>query len=130
MKKFYLIDKIKKIISEREPNKIQSIFCNFDFLEEDNVDYNYNNLIRYWKEKKDEDDELVKEYSSIKDMKQDKKIGIISLFYFKDNVRFLAVGKNNNDMFHLDLKCPEYQKVLTNAISSKNELYILTYWIM
>ena len=63
-------------------------------------------------------------------MKQDKKIGIISLFYFKDNARFLAVGKNNNDMFHLDLKCPEYQKVLTNAISSKNELYILTYWIM
>ena len=116
MKKFYLIDKIKKIISEREPNKIKSIFCNFDFLEEDNVDYNYNNLIRYWKEKKDEDDELVKEYSNIKDM--------------KDNARFLAVGKNNNDMFHLDLKCPEYQKVLTNAISSENELYILTYWIL
>ena len=124
-----LIEKIKRIISDREPNKIKSIKCNFDLLGIKNVEYNYNNLIEYWKKQTDEKDELKIEYSSIKDMKQEKKIGIISLFYFKNNPRFLAVGKNKNEMFHFDLKCPEYQKVLDNAIIEKEEIFVLSYWI-
>ena len=124
-----LIEKIKRIISNKEPNKIKSIECNFDLLGIKDVEYNYNNLIEYWKKQTDEKDELKIEYSNIKEMKQENNIGIISLFYFKDSKKFLAVGKNKNDMFHLDLKCPEYQKVLNIAISSKEELYILSYWI-
>ena len=41
----------------------------------------------------------------------------------------LAVGKFNNEMFHLDIKCPEYQKILSEALTLENELFVLSYWI-
>ena len=136
MSKFDLISRIKKIISEQDPNQIKSISCNFDILDEKDQEYTYQNLIKYWKTKEDENDELSNEYYNIKKLNSNKDIslktdiGVVSLFYFKDKKRFLAVGKHDNDLFHFSIKCPEYQKVLSSAISDPNELFVLTYWIM
>lgn len=136
MSKFDLISRIKKIISEQDPNQIKSISCNFDILDEKDQEYTYQNLIKYWKTKEDENDELSNEYYNIKKLNSNKDIslktdiGVVSLFYFKDKKRFLAVGKHDNDLFHFSIKCPEYQKVLSSAISDQNELFVLTYWIM
>ena len=136
MSKFDLISRIKKIISEQDPNQIKSISCNFDILDEKDQEYTYQNLIKYWKTKEDENDELSNEYYNIKKLNSNKDIslktdiGVVSLFYFKDKKRFLAVGKHDNNLFHFSIKCPEYQKVLSSAISDQNELFVLTYWIM
>ena len=136
MSKFDLISRIKKIISEQDPNQIKSISCNFDILDEKDQEYTYQNLIKYWKIKEDENDELSNEYYNIKKLNSNKEIslktniGVVSLFYFKDKNRFLAVGKHDNDLFHFSIKCQEYQKVLSNAINNKNELFVLTYWII
>lgn len=126
-----IIDKIKMIIKNKEPNKIISIECDFSDMSGCN-DYNYYNLVNYWKyieNNKIENNSLFKEYSNIKDFKNKTNFGIFSLFYFKNSKNCLAVGKFNDEMFHLDIKCPEYQKVLSEALTSENELFVLSYWI-
>ena len=143
MNKFDLMTRVKNIISEKEPNQIKSISCNFDILDEEDQEYTYRNLIKYWKLKKSQlpqgndtttEDELANEYINIEKLNQDSdlktSIGVFSLFYFKDNKRFLAVGKYKNELFHFSIKCPQYQKVLSNAMTLKNELFVLTYWIL
>ena len=131
-----LVNIIKNIMAKREPNKIESIECNFEDLSEE-YQYNYVDLIKYWKhiEKKDKNskDEIYQEYKKIKDFgfnEQKSNVGIFSLFYFKDNERFLSLGKFKDEFFHLDIKCPEYQKVLSDVIEKENEVFILTYWII
>jgi len=130
MSKFDFIDKIKRILSKEDPNQIKSISCNFDILNKENQDFTYTNLINYWKTQTDKEDELYQEYNNINNFESDKGIGVVSLFYFKDNKKFLAIGKQGKDLFHFDLKCPQYQKVLSNAITSDNEIFVLTYWIL
>ena len=136
MNKFDLISQVKKIISSKDPNQIKSISCNFDILDENDREFNYHNLIKYWKKETKEEDEVVKEYINIKMMNSNKDIslkatvGIFSLFYFKNRNNFLAVGKHQEDMFHFRVKCEQYQKVLSNAINYENELFVLTYWLI
>ena len=127
-----IINKIKIIIKNNEPNKINSIICNFSDMSGCN-DYNYYSLINYLKYveiNKLENNDLFKEYSNIKDFENKKNFGIFSLFYFKDSKNCLVIGKYNNEMFHLDIKCLEYQKVLSEVLTLKNEIFILSYWIL
>lgn len=126
-----IIIKIKNIIKNNEPNKIDSIECDFSDMS-GCTDYNYYTLVNYWKYidvNKIENNNLFKEYNSIKNFENKKDFGLFSLFYFKNSKNCLAVGKYNNEMFHLDIKCPEYQKILSEALTLENELFILTYWI-
>ena len=126
-----IITKIKNIIKNNEPNKIDSIECDFSDMSGCS-DYNYYTLVNYWKHietNNKENDDLFKEYSSIKNFKNKNNFGIFSLFYFKNSKNCLAVGKFNDEMFHLDIKCPEYQKILSEALKLDNELFILSYWI-
>lgn len=122
-----LLSKIKKIIEEKEPNKIKMIFCNFG----DN-EYNYNNLINYINtmdlKDKDSDDELFDEYKKIRDF-DNNSVGIFSLFYFKGLTNFLAIVKSNKQLYFFNIKCSQYQNVLNRALTSKNQIYVLTYWI-
>ena len=123
MSKPSLIEKIKKIILEKDPNSIKSINCDFE------GEFNYENLVKYWKTCKVED-ELCKEFLNIKNFKSSHNIGVFSLFYFKDNTQFLALGKSEDSLLYFDIKCPQYQKVLSNAMSNDRELFVLSYWII
>lgn len=123
-----ILNQIKDIVKTREPNKINSLLCNFTTNK-----YDYSNLMNYWKmiEKNDKDskDELYLEYKNIKNF-NNGNIGICSLFYFKKNNNFLALAKKDNGIYYMNLKCDKYQDVLSNAINNINELFILSYWII
>lgn len=131
-----LINKIKDIVTKTDPNQILSINCDFSDMD-CSTKYNYHQLVNYWKflenSKTKDNNEVYLQYKKIKDFSTEninKNIGIFSLFYFKGSSNFLSVGKYQSDMFYLDLKCQEYQKILSNAIDFDNELYVLTYWIL
>ena len=123
-----LIDLVKNIIQNDEPNNITSFYVDFEIFKDE---YSYNHLLNYWKDVKDKDktNKLYLEYKKINEF-DNKSIGIFSLFYFKNKDNFLTFGKYKNDLFHLDVKCPEYKKVLDHIIDRPNELYVLTYWII
>ena len=123
-----LMNLINNIIVKKEPNKIISYYSNLP----DNK-YDYTNLLKFWKDcsGNDENNETYQEYIKIKNFNLlDNNVGIVSLFYFKNQEKFLAIGKYKNELFHLGINCPEYKKVLENAITDDSELYVLTYWIM
>ena len=134
-----LLEKIKHIIKTREPNNISIEVINSEFNNTLNKDinndtniYTYSNLIKYWKAKDVEEknmETLYKLYKNIKNF-SNENCGIFSLFYFKDNKNFLTIGKDDNELFYLDIKCKEYQKILSNALDKNNELFVLTYWIL
>ena len=119
--------KIKEIIEKRDPNNIRLIDCNFGDKE-----YNYNNLIEYLqnieKVDRDSDNELFVYYKTIRDFKNEA-VGIFSLFYFKNFNNFLAVGKKDNKLFLFNVRCSQYQDILSRGIKNNNQIYILTYWI-
>ena len=79
---------------------------------------NEPNKLKYWKyieNNKIENNSLSKEYSNIKD--------------FKNSKNCLVVGKFNDEIFHLDIRCLEYQKVLSGVLTLENKLFVLSYWI-
>tara|TARA_B100000524_G_scaffold338870_1_gene230700 strand:- start:1466 stop:1846 length:381 start_codon:yes stop_codon:yes gene_type:complete len=123
-----LIEIVKNIILTKEPNKITSYYV--DFKNYDN-NYNYINLLKYWKEesKKNNSNEILKEYENINKF-DNKNIGIFSIFYFKNQNNFLAFGKYYDELFYLDVKCLQYSKIFDEVIEQDNELYVLSYWIL
>lgn len=123
-----LIELVKNIILNNEPNKIISYYVDF---KDYNNNYNYINLLKYWKEESNKNisKSILKEYECIINF-DSKNIGIFSIFYFKNQNNFLAFGKYNDELFYLDLKCPQYSKIFDEAIEQDNELYVLSYWIL
>ena len=127
-----LIERIKLIVSKNEPNSINLLEVEKINVEENN----YRELMNYWQsvEKKEKEaDKVYEEYKKIKDFYQDNNnynIGMFSLFYFKDSGNFLSVGNYENELFYMEVKCKEYENVLSNAMDNNNELFVLTYWIL
>lgn len=127
MNNFDLIDKIKKIVETKEPNKIKSIIAELP------TETNYNNLLKFWKETEKNNpsskNEIYLEYKNLIDFKN-KNLGIFSLFYIKNCKNFLTVAKKDDGIYYFDIKCNQYQNVLSNAMTSQDEVFVLTYWIV
>ena len=115
-----LIEYVGKIIKSRDPNSIKEIEIDENIIE-------YSDVVRHWKLEKN--DILTKEYNNINKSDIPNIMGIFSMFYLKDKENFLTVGKFNGKMFHLDIKCPQYSKVLNQVMNSDNSIFILSYWI-
>ena len=131
-----LIDRIKLIVSKNDPNSI-------NLLQVDNnkvTENSYKALIDYWEsvnKNEKEPDNVYNEYKKIIDFSNKTEsenkcsnVGLFSLFYFKGAINFLSIGSFENEIFYMELKCKEYEKVLSNAMEHNNELFVLTYWIL
>lgn len=125
-----LIDRIKLIVSKNDPNLINLLTIDNNKV----LKNNYQELMNFWKNaKENEDSEVYKEYLKIKNINKENfnsNIGIFSLFYFKGCDNFLSVGNYENDIFYMEIKCKQYENVLSNAMDNENELFVLTYWIL
>ena len=119
-----LMKYVEKIIKSRDPNKILELDIS-GLNYENNIEY--SDLVSHWKLNKD--DLITKEYKIINEPESPKMMGLFSMFYLKDKNNFLTVGKYNGELFHLDIKCDQYQRVLNKAMESNNTVFILSYWM-
>jgi hypothetical protein len=121
-----LITYIEKIIKARDPNSIKAYVLKDIKIEKNTIEY--SDIVRHWKE--ENDDDITKEYDIIKNHELPNIIGLFTMFYLKGKKNFLTVGKYNNDLFHLDIKCQEYSNILNMSMDSDNSVFILSYWIL